>query len=69
MLACGPGNAINNVFEPEWLRMATTKTGSDGDEDDTEDDNDSKADDYDAGDGDGKSFRVRVGEAYWCIRV
>ena len=41
----------------------------DGDEDDEEDDNDSKADDYDAGDGDGKSFRVRVGEAYWCIRV
>ena len=42
---------------------------ADGHEDDNEDDNDSKADDYDAGDGDGKSFRVRVGEAYWCIRV
>ena len=39
----------------------------DGDEDDEEDDNGSQADDYDAGDGDGKSFRVRGGEAYWCI--
>ena len=52
MLACGPGNAINNMFEPKWLRMATTKTGSDGDEDDTEDDNDSKADDCADGDED-----------------
>ena len=40
MLACGRGHAINNVFEPESLRMATTKMES-------EDDNDSKADDYD----------------------
>ena len=44
MLACVPGNAINNVFELNWLRLATTTTGSDGDEDGTEDDNDSKAD-------------------------
>ena len=77
MLACGPGNAINNVFEPEWLRMATTKTGSDGDEDDDEDDNDSKADDYDGGDGDDQFFqvqqqksylvRLRADKAYWRI--
>ena len=59
MLACGPGNAINNVFEPEWLRMATTKTRSDGDEDDTEDDNDTKADEYDDDDGDEKSVHGR----------
>ena len=47
--------------------MATTKTGSDGDEDDDEDDNDSKADDYDGGDGDYKSFQMRVDKAYWRI--
>ena len=44
--ACRPGSAINNVFGPEWLRMATTRTGTDGDEEDTENDNDSKADDW-----------------------
>ena len=38
--ACGPGSAINNVFGPEWLRMATTKTGPGADEEDTENDND-----------------------------
>ena len=45
MLACGRGHAINNVFEPESLRMATTKMES-------EDDNDSKADDCADGDED-----------------
>ena len=49
--ACGPGSAINNVFGPEWLRMATTKTGPGADEEDTENDNDSKADDWADGDG------------------
>ena len=47
MVACGPG-----IFEPKWLRMATTKTGSGGDENDTKDDNDSKADDCADGDED-----------------
>ena len=48
----------------------------DGHEDDNEDGNGSKADDYNGGDGvmqlfscrkKGRTYRVRVDKAYWCI--